>query len=190
MSQWERGEKQRSHIIAIWNYFLIWHIFKDHYLETFSEMKRAKQKCNQNAPVPFIPLYSLSSLNDVMKIFGFLTGFPLLTSHHNMMSLDNSVKPSHCFWSTKVINSISLSADIKFSAGLCGKPSRGSGEHFPAHFSVRSPVQKPGTGTEQTHFKQKIKSYKYDNHTGHWLVVFSSVESHLCEPNLIQMVLL
>lgn len=26
-------------------------------------MKRAKQECNQNAPVPLIPLYSLSNFN-------------------------------------------------------------------------------------------------------------------------------
>lgn len=53
-------------------------------------------------PVPLIPLCSLSNFNDVMKIFGFLTGFPPLMSCYYMMSLDNSVRPSHCFWSRKV----------------------------------------------------------------------------------------
>lgn len=37
-----------------------------------------------------------------MEIFGFLTGFPPLMSFHYMMSLGSSVRPSHCFWSTKV----------------------------------------------------------------------------------------
>lgn len=103
VSEWvSEKEAQWRHIVAIWNYFfdltqllkisLSWDIFRN---------KNSKTKCNQNAPVPLIPLCSLSNFNDIMKIFGFLTGSPPLMSCHYMMSLDNSVRPSHCVWSTK-----------------------------------------------------------------------------------------
>lgn len=125
-------------------------------------MKRAKQKCNRNAPVPLIPFYGLSNLIDVMKIFGFLTGSPPLMSCHNMMSLDNSVRPLHCFWSTKVNDLHQFESRHQIFCWKC----------------VASPVQVQLSSLQvsqltitrarnrhwQRYFKQKINRYDHHNY--------------------------